>query len=212
MTFRFGELLDEEGNLTLKNIQCVSKEKASPLQQIIYTCRDGLNEYKTTFAVFGFQYAEVETDIELHPEDVTAIAVYSDIEQTGFFESSNELLNRFVDATIWSTKGNSLDIPTDCPTRERHGWTGDAQIFFETAGYLFDSAAFSRKYLQDIYDWQRPDGRLPHIVPEGGADFYMWPMNGSVGWSDIGVLYPSRFQKFYQDDSLMKKSFFYRLL
>ena len=59
LTFCFGELLDEEGNLTLKNIQCVSKEKASPLQQIIYTCREGLNEYETTFAVFGFQYAEV---------------------------------------------------------------------------------------------------------------------------------------------------------
>ena len=203
LTFRFGELLDEEGNLTLKNIQCVNKEKASPLQQIIYTCREGLNEYKTTFAVFGFQYAEVETDIELHPEDVTAIAVYSDIEQTGFFESSNELLNRFVDATIWSTKGNSLDIPTDCPTRERHGWTGDAQIFFETANYLFDYAAFSRKYLNDVYDWQKKDGRLPQIAPYGGVDFYMWTMNGSVGWSDAGILIPYRFWKLYGDKQIL---------
>ena len=203
LTFRFGELLDGEGNLTLKNIQCVSKEKASPLQQIIYTCRDGLNEYKTTFAVFGFQYAEVETDIELHPEDVTAIAVYSDIEQTGFFESSNELLNRFVEATIWSTKGNSLDIPTDCPTRERHGWTGDAQIFFETANYLFDYAAFSKKYLNDVYDWQKKSGRLPQIAPYGGVDFYMWTLNGSVGWSGAGILNPYRFWKLYGDKQIL---------
>ena len=203
LTFRFGELLDEEGNLTLKNIQCVNKEKASPLQQIIYTCREGLNEYKTTFAVFGFQYAEVETDIELHPEDVTAIAVYSDIEQTGFFESSNELLNRFVDATIWSTRGNSLDIPTDCPTRERHGWTGDAQIFFETANYLFDYAAFSKKYLNDVFDWQKKSGRLPQIAPYGGVDFYMWTMNGSVGWSDAGILIPYRFWKLYGDKQIL---------
>ena len=203
LTFRFGELLDEEGNLTLKNIQCVSKEKASPLQQIIYTCREGLNEYKTTFAIFGFQYAEVETDIELQPKDVTAIAVYSDIEQTGFFECSNELLNRFVDATVWSTKGNSLDIPTDCPTRERHGWTGDAQIFFETANYLFDYAAFSKKYLKDVYDWQKKDGRLPQIAPYGGVDFYMWTMNGSVGWSDAGVLIPYRFWKLYGDKQIL---------
>ena len=203
LTFRFGELLDGEGNLTLKNIQCVSKEKASPLQQIIYTCREGLNEYKTTFAVFGFQYAEVETDIELQPEDVTAIAVYSDIEQTGFFECSNELLNRFVKATIWSTKGNSLDIPTDCPTRERHGWTGDAQIFFETANYLFDYAAFSKKYLKDVYDWQKKDGRLPQIAPYGGVDFYMWTLNGSVGWSDAGILIPYRFWKLYGDKQIL---------
>lgn len=203
LTFRFGELLDEEGNLTLKNIQCVSKEKASPLQQIIYTCREGWNDYKTTFAVFGFQYAEVDTDIELKPEDVTAIAIYSDIEQTGFFESSNELLNRFVEATVWSTKGNSLDIPTDCPTRERHGWTGDAQIFFETANYLFDYAAFSKKYLKDVYDWQKKDGRLPQIAPYGGVDFYMWTLNGSVGWSDAGILIPYRFWKLYGDKQIL---------
>ena len=203
LAFRFGELLDEEGNLTQKNIQCVSKEKASPLQQIIYTCREGWNDYKTTFAVFGFQYAEVDTDIELKPENVTAIAVYSDIKQTGFFESSNELLNRFVDATVWSTKGNSLDIPTDCPTRERHGWTGDAQIFFETANYLFDYAAFSKKYLKDVYDWQKKDGRLPQIAPYGGVDFYMWTLNGSVGWSDAGILIPYRFWKLYGDKQIL---------
>ena len=203
LTFRFGEMLDRDGNLTQKNIQCVSKEKTSPLQQIIYTCKEGLNEYKTTFAVFGFQYAEVETEIELHPDNVTAIAVYTDIEQTGFFESSNELLNRFVEATIWSTKGNSLDIPTDCPTRERHGWTGDAQIFFETANYLFDYAAFSKKYLNDVYDWQKKDGRLPQIAPYGGVDFYMWTMNGSVGWSDAGILIPYRFWKLYGDKQVL---------
>ncbi len=203
LTFRFGEMLDGDGNLTQRNIQCVSKNKTTPLQQIIYTCKEGLNEYKTTFAVFGFQYAEVDTDIELKPEDVTAIAVYSDIEQTGFFESSNELLNRFVNATIWSTKGNSLDIPTDCPTRERHGWTGDAQIFFETANYLFDYATFSKKYLNDVYDWQMKSGRLPQIAPYGGVDFYMWTMNGSVGWSDAGILIPYRFWKLYGDKQIL---------
>ena len=203
LTFRFGEMLDADGNLTQKNIQCAMKDRVSPLQQIVYTCCEGLNEYKTTFAAFGFQYAEVDTDIELKAEDVTAVAVYSDIEQTGFFESSNKLLNRFVDATIWSTKGNSLDVPTDCPTRERHGWTGDAQVFFETANYLFDYAAFSQKYLRDVYDWQKKSGRLPQIAPYGGVDFYMWTMNGSVGWSDAGILIPYRFWKMYGDQQIL---------
>ena len=203
MLWRFGEMLDADGNLTLKNIQCVGKKKTSPLQQIDYTCGEGRNEYKTTFAVFGFRYAEVETDVELLPENIEAIAVYSDMAETGRFESSNELLNRFVDATRWSTKSNSLDIPTDCPTRERHGWTGDAQIFFETASYLFDYAAFSRKYLRDVYDWQKRDGRLPQIAPYGGVDFYMWTLNGSVGWSDIGVLLPYRFWKKHGDRQIL---------
>ena len=207
MLWRFGEMLDESGNLTLDNIQCKNKRKTTPLQQIDYTCGEGVNEYKTTFAVFGFQYTEVETDVELDAESIEAIAVYSDLEQTGFFESSNELLNRFVEATVWSAKGNHLDIPTDCPTRERHGWTGDAQIFFETAAYLFDFPAFSRKWLTDVFDWQEKNGRLPHIVPDGGADFYMRSMNGSVGWSDVGILMPYRYWKIYGDETVLRQHY-----
>lgn len=205
IVIRCGEMLDENGNLTLKNIQCSSKKKTTPLQKIEYTCKEGINEYKTTFAIFGFQYAEVETDIDIAADDFTAIAVYSDMEQTGFFESSNELLNKLVSATAWSTKSNSADVPTDCPTRERHGWTGDAQIFFNTAAYLFDYAAFSKKYLNDVYDWQMKSGRLPQIAPYGGVDFYMWTMNGSVGWSDVGILMPYRFYKIYGDKEILKQ-------
>ncbi|MBO6039909.1 MAG: family 78 glycoside hydrolase catalytic domain [Oscillospiraceae bacterium] len=205
MIWRFGEMLDAEGNLTQKNIQLSNRRKTTPLQKIDYTCGEGQNDYRTTFAVFGFQYAEVETDVELLPENIEAIAVYSDMEQTGFFESSNQLLNEFVEATIWSTKGNSLDIPTDCPTRERHGWTGDAQIFFETAAYLFDYAAFAKKYLRDVYDWQKKDGRLPQIAPYGGVDFYMNTMNGSVGWSDVGILMPYRMWKKYGDEEILRE-------
>ncbi|MGN0424048.1 MAG: family 78 glycoside hydrolase catalytic domain [Acetatifactor sp.] len=204
---RCGELLDEYGNLTLKNIQCARKDFATPLQTIDYTCGAGENHFKMTFSVFGFQYAEVESEVEINPENITAIAVYSDMAQTGFFDSSNDLLNRFVNATLWSTKGNSLDVPTDCPTRERHGWTGDAQIFFETAGYLMDYAPFARKYVQDMYDWQKKDGKLPQIAPCGGVDFYMDSMNGSVGWADAGVLIPYRFWKLYGDDSLIRKHY-----
>ncbi|MBQ6545144.1 MAG: family 78 glycoside hydrolase catalytic domain [Lachnospiraceae bacterium] len=205
MLWRFGEMLDKDGNLTLKNIQCVGKKKTSPLQQIEYYCAEGRNEYKTTFAVFGFRYAEVETALTLLPENVEAIAVYSDMAETGRFASSSDLLNRFVEATRWSAKSNSLDIPTDCPTRERHGWTGDAQIFFETASYLFDYAAFSKKYLRDVFDWQKKNGCLPQIAPYGGVDFYMQPMNGSVGWSDIGILLPYRFWKKYGDEEILKE-------
>ena len=202
---RFGEMLDKEGEFTQTNIQISSKKKTTPLQQVEYICKEGENHYKTTFAVFGFRYALIETDVTFAPEDLTAIAVYSDMEQTGFFESSNELLNRLFDATLWSAKGNHLDIPTDCPTRERHGWTGDAQIFFDTAAYMFDFAAFSQKYLRDIYDWQKKDGKLPQIAPYGGVDFYMDVMNGSVGWSDIGILYPYHFWKIYGDTRILEQ-------
>ena len=205
MVWRFGELLDAEGNLTQKNIQCSNKRVTTPLQKIEYTCGEGLNEYRTRFAVFGFRYAEVDTRLELDPEAIEAVAVYSDLEETGTFKSSNELLNRFVEATRWSAKSNHLDIPTDCPTRERHGWTGDAQIFCSTASYLFDYRSFGRKYLNDLYDWQKKDGKLPQIVPEGGTDFYMKAMDGCVGWADAGVIMPYVLWKRYGDIDILKK-------
>ena len=202
---RFGELLDEKGEFTQKNIQCSSKRITTPLQQVIYTCKEGENHYKTTFAIFGFQYVLIETDVAVQPENFTAIAVYSDMERTGFFESSNALLDKFVENTVWSAKNNHADLPTDCPTRERHGWTGDAQIFFNTAAYLFDYAPLARKYMRDVYDWQKKDGKLPQIAPCGGVDFYMRTMNGSVGWSDVGILIPERYAQMFADDSILRE-------
>lgn len=200
---RCGEMLDEEGNLTLKNVQCAREGFATPLQQVEYVCREGHNHYRTTFCVFGFRYVEVETDVRLEEGSLTAIALYSDMAQTGSFKSSNELLNRFFEATVWSTKGNSLDVPTDCPTRERHGWSGDAQIFFETFSYLFDCRTFERKWLHDLFDAQDKDGRLTQIAPYGGVDSFMRFMDGSVGWADAGILIPYRYWKHYGDDSLL---------
>lgn len=108
MVWRFGEMLDANGEFTQRNFQLDYHGYTTPLQRIEYTCAEGLNTYKTRFAVFGFRYAEVETDVVLRAEDIEAIAVYSDLKQTGFFTSSHPLLNRFFEATVWSAKGNHL--------------------------------------------------------------------------------------------------------
>lgn len=205
ITLRFGELLDSSGELTLKNIQCSSSKKTTPLQRLEYICHDGFNEYKASYSIFGFRYVQIDTDINVSADNFTAIAIYSDMEETGFFNSSNDLLNKFVNAAKWSAKSNSTDLPTDCPTRERHGWTGDAQIFFETASYLFNYAPFSQKYLNDVFDWQKKSGKLPQIAPPGGVDFYMSAMDGCSGWADAGILIPYRYWKKYNDIEIIKK-------
>ena len=115
LSLRFGEMLDKDGEFTQKNIQCANKQKTTPLQQVEYICRDGRNDYKTTFAIFGFQYVLVESDFAIDPADFTTIAVYSDMERTGWFESSNRLLDRFFDCTLWSAKNNHADLPTAPP-------------------------------------------------------------------------------------------------
>ncbi len=206
---RFGETFDENGEFTQKNIQCRNKKGTivTPLQQVIYTAKDGLNEYKTKFAIFGFQYVLIETNIAWKPEDFTAIAVYSDMTDTLKFNCSDDLINKFVESTRWSTKNNHADVPTDCPTRERHGWTGDAQIFVNTASYFFDYAAFARKYTADMCDGQRRNGKFRQITPKGGIDFYMNSMDGSAGWSDAGVLIPYRIYEKYGDKRILEENY-----
>lgn len=206
---RFGEMFDENGEFTQKNFQCANKKRTrvTPLQQIEYYCKDGSNEYKTKFAIFGFQYVLIESDVEWKKEDFTAVSVCSDMEETLSFYSSNELFNRLVQATRWSAKNNHADVPTDCPTRERHGWTGDAQIFCNTASYLFNYAPFARKYVHDMLDGQRKNGKFRQITPKGGVDFYMDFMDGSAGWSDAGVLIPYRIYKRYGDQKILENSY-----
>ncbi|MBQ6597947.1 MAG: family 78 glycoside hydrolase catalytic domain [Lentisphaeria bacterium] len=204
---RLGEMLDDAGEFTQKNIQCVTGGKASPLQEFTYTCREGQNEYKPKFFYGGFQYALVETDIPFELNDFAQIALYSDFPFTSSFSCSNPLLNRFYKATEWSLKSNSTDLPSDCPTRERMGWTGDSQVFFGTASYLADYAAFARKHLRDVFDRQWKNGKLPQIAPYANEDWFMHVMNGSVGWADVGILMPWRFWQKYGDRRILEDNF-----
>ena len=116
-------------------------------------------------------------------------------------------MNQFFEATVWSAKNNHLDIPTDCPTRERHGWTGDAQIFAGTASYLFLFAPFARKYETDLTDAQHRNGCYTQIAPVGGVDFYMNSMDGSAGWSDAGVLIPWVIYSQYGDKRILEENY-----
>lgn len=203
VNIKLGEKLDENGELTLKNIQCVRKRKLTPLQEVHLICKDGINEYHGKFTIAGFKYLEVDENIELL--DLKQIALYSSLEETSTFECDNELINIFYRNTLWSLKSNSADVPTDCPTRERMGWTGDSQVFFNTASYLTNYAAFARKHIRDIFDRQDKNGRLPQIAPYNAEDWFMDVMNGSVGWADAGILIPYRFFLKYGDDRLIKR-------
>lgn len=227
MKLTCGEVLDEQGRVDLSGIQESRPAKGwsqlslvkklltgktggesipTPRQEILFTCSGGEDRYRTSFAVFGFHYVQVEGDVPIDPDAFTAIAVYSDLEQTGEFSCSNELVNRLVDNTRWSMKGNFLDLPTDCPTRERLGWTGDAQIFFDTGAYLMDTAAFFRKWMIDMEDAQKESGLLPAVLPYQGVGMMYDATGSSVGWADAIYLIPYRYYKRYGDKSVLEKT------
>jgi len=177
----------------------------TPLQEIIFTCSGEEDYYKSSFTVFGFRYAQVIGDVEIDPANFTAIAVYSDLEQTGDFSCSDERVNRLLKNTRWSMKGNFLDIPTDCPTRERLGWTGDAQVFFETGAYLMNTAPFFKKWLKDMEDAQYKNGLLPAVLPYNGVEMMYKATGSSVGWADAVYLIPYRYYQYYGDKNILRQ-------
>ena len=176
----------------------------TPLQEILFTCSGGVDEYKTSFTVFGFRYAQILGDTDIDPKAFEAIAVYSDMEQTGDFSCSDERINQLVKNTRWSMKGNFLDVPTDCPTRERLGWTGDAQVFFNTGAYLMNTAPFFRKWLRDMEDGQYKDGMIGSVVPYSGVEMMYKATGGSVGWADAIYLVPYRYYKRFGDKEFLR--------
>ena len=224
---RLGETLDQDGEFTQKNFQLTKpvgewgramsipimlgqsdkmpgKKQLTPMQEVNLTLSGGVDAYQMCFAISGFRYALVEGLGEIRPEDYRAIAVYSDLAETLTFSSSDPRLDRLVQNITWSMKGNFADVPTDCPTRERLGWTGDAQIFFESAARLMEIPAFYRKYLQDLSDGQKKDGAIPAVVPYSGMDL-MYDNSGiSAGWADALVLIPYRFWKTYGDVEVIR--------
>ena len=221
-----GEVLDETGHVDLHGIQESKPAKGwgqmslimkltgkslkgdtvmTPLQEIVFKCSGKEDHYKSTFTVFGFRYVQVEGEIPIDPANFAAIAVYSDMEQIGDFTCSHEGVNQLVKNTRWSMKGNFLDIPTDCPTRERLGWTGDAQIFFDTGAYLMDTAAFFKKWLTDMEDAQYKNGLLPAVLPYEGVEMMYKATGSSVGWADAVYLIPYRYYKRYGDKAVLEQ-------
>lgn len=201
-----GETLDENGNFTQENFQDRSRHKeGGTMQTIELICREGVNHYKPSFTIMGFQYAKVETDIDLTGAHFTAIAVYSDMETLTTFESSNRDLNQLVNNSLWSMKSNFCDVPTDCPTRERAAWTGDVGVFVETGLYLMDCVTVIEKWLRECQITQYPDGRMANISPRNSKGSLMTDMLCmSAGWGDSSILTPYAIYKRTGDLSVLR--------
>lgn len=204
-----GESLDENGNFTAENFQDRERHKeGGTRQQLRYICKEGKNHYKARFTIWGFRYARVNTDIDLTDAEFTAIAVYSDMEQTGQFHCSNELVNRLVENSLWSMKSNFCDVPTDCPTRERAAWTGDMGVFIETGLYLADCYPVVRKWLGECRLNQYEDGKVANIAPpNNNPSYFTQLLAGSVGWGDASIIVPYALYKRSGDKSILEENY-----
>ena len=204
-----GETLDENGNFTQANYDPGKRNRNGGIpQKIEYICKDGLNVYKPHFSIFGFRYARVETDIDLQDAEFTSIAVYSDMKQTGFFECGNKDVEQLFKNSLWSMRSNFCDIPTDCPTRERAGWTGDAGVFAPTAVYLMDCYPVFRKWLAECRIAQSREGIIANIAPANNVTGIIGKIiKGSAGWGDACILVPWALYKAYGRKEILEENY-----
>ncbi|WP_426626054.1 family 78 glycoside hydrolase catalytic domain [Leifsonia sp. McL0607] len=208
VTIRHAEVL-EHGELGVRPLRTAEATDR-------YILSGGADEFEPTFTFHGFRYAEVSGwPGELKAEDLTAIAVGSELTRIGEFSSSDPLLNQFHENVVWGMRGNFLDVPTDCPQRdERLGWTGDIAAFAPTAAYLYDVDAFLSDWLVDLdLEQQHHDGIVGFVIPDV-LKFHDRDRSSEFGepdstaiWSDAAVWVPWTLYQAYGDEEVLARQF-----
>lgn len=191
------EVLDKKGNFYTENLRAAKCTNT-------YILKGGEEEnFEPHFTWQGFRYVKVEGfPGELKAENFTAVALYSAMQPTGSFTSSNTLINQLQHNIQWGQKGNFLDVPTDCPQRdERLGWTGDAQVFSRTASFNMNVNNFFAKWLKDLSADQQ-DGVVPFVIPN-----ILGRPTSSAGWADAATIIPWNMYLAYGDKKILEDQY-----
>ncbi|WP_324643869.1 alpha-L-rhamnosidase [Pseudarthrobacter sp. LT1] len=200
VTLEYGESLGDDGDVTRDHLRPFDFRTpgafldAGQVDTVIASGAPG-EVFEPRHTTHGFQFVSVQgLAMDLPPAEISGCLVRTDLERIGAFSCSDARLNKLHDVVEWSFLDNSCEVPTDCPQREKAGWTGDWQLFIPTAAYLFDVTGFSRKWLRDVRADQWENGVIANISPSPGpavtsAEF-MGFTNGSAGWGDAIVLVP----------------------
>ncbi|MFC4210867.1 family 78 glycoside hydrolase catalytic domain [Pedobacter lithocola] len=206
---KHAERLDSLGHADLSNIDVYHrpKDKSDPFQTDIFILNgEGEEQFMPLFNYKGFQYIEVSSSkpINLTEKSLTAYFMHSDVPAVGQLSSSNPLINKLWWATNNSYLSNLYGFPTDCPQREKNGWTGDGHFAIETGLYNFDGITIYEKWMADHRDEQQPNGVLPDIIPTGGWGY--GTANGTDWTSTIAII-PWNIYTFYGDSKLLADNY-----
>lgn len=182
-------------------------DDSDPFQTDIFILGSAEEEtFRARFNYKGFQYVEVTSSepVELTEYSLKAYFMHSDVPVAGSISSSDTLLNKIWKATNASYLSNLFGYPTDCPQREKNGWTGDAHIAIETGLYNYDGITVYEKWLADHKDVQLPNGILPAIIPTGGWGYH-W--GNGVDWTSTVAIIPWNIYLFYGDKHLLESMY-----
>ena len=204
---KHSEMIYKDGNVNMSNIDVHYRptDDTDPFQTDIYTLSgEGVETFWPHFNYKGFQYIEVTSDRPVEIQSLTGIFMHSDVPPVGHVSSSNQTLNKIWKATNVSYLSNLYGYPTDCPQREKNGWTGDAHIAIETGLYSFDGITVYEKWLADHRDEQQPNGVLPAIIPTSGWG-YTW--GNGPDWTSTIAIIPWNIYLFYGDSKLLADNY-----
>jgi alpha-L-rhamnosidase len=179
---RFAEILNDDGTLYTENLRT-----AKATDHFILSGK-GVEEFTPQFTFHGFRYAEI-TGLPADPgkDALTVLVLHTDAPFAAQLKTGNDMINKLWSNIVWGQRSNFVGIPTDCPQRdERLGWMADAQVFWRTASYNMDLAAFSRKFSRDMRGTQFNTPMYGIYSPGTGQE----NTGFGPGWSDAGVIIP----------------------
>lgn len=161
---------------------------------------DGVEEYTPSFMYTGFRYVEIYGyDGDITADSITAVSIHSDVLNGSHFSCSDPMLERLSEVARRSFLSNMVNIPTDCPERERRGWTADAYAVCEAECVNFDALTFYRQWLESMRDCQRGNGWIPVELPLNSDDCI------DVNWPAAAVLIPYELYTQYGDRTLIEE-------
>lgn len=206
---RHTERLYANGRVDMSNIDQHYRptDDKDPFQTDIFILSgNGEESFMPHFNYKGFQYIEVTADqpVQLSQQSITGYFMHSDVPVLGKVSSANPTIDKIWFAANNSYLSNFFGYPTDCPQREKNGWTGDAHIAVETGLYNFDGITVYEKWLADHRDEQQPNGVLPSIIPTDGWG-YEW--GNGPDWTSTIAIIPWNIYKYYGDSKILADNY-----
>ncbi len=201
ITMRYGEKL-KDGMLDTKNISGLTY--SGPFQTDTYYLKGkGTEQWNPRFVYHGFRYIEVTGLKEKpKPDTIRAQFVYTNFKNIGTFQCSNELFNTIQEITDRSYKSNFVGLPTDCPHREKNGWTADAHLAAELAMFNYENVPAYEKWLRDFKDDQDKDGRYSCIIPSPG-----WGARDLTEWDSAYIIIAWYLYKYHNDTQVIEDNY-----
>lgn len=176
------------------------------VQRDIYICHgEGEEVFEPMFTYHGFRYIYISgiTEEQATEELLTYLVMSSDLEETGGFECSDNMANKIFEIAKRSDRANFYYFPTDCPQREKNGWTGDASVSAEHMIMTMNAEKSWSEWLNNIRLAQHPDGSIPGIVP---TDTWGYEWGNGPAWDNVLFNIPYMLYKYRGNTEVIKEN------